>query len=84
MGPCPPQARSRIVSSDSYGQTPSGFRDVSGDRIHNLTAFTDPMMKSFVRFMNNLDQTDLMPEAPSHGEDGAPIEETALRERASS
>ena len=39
-------------------------RDVSGQRIRNLTAFTDPMMKSFVRFMNNLDQTGLMPPAP--------------------
>jgi type II secretory pathway predicted ATPase ExeA len=32
-------------------------RPVSGTRVHNLTAFTDPMMKSFVRFMNNLDQS---------------------------
>jgi hypothetical protein len=39
-------------------------REVSGNRVHNLTAFTDPMMKSFVRFMNNLDSTGLMPEAP--------------------
>lgn len=39
-------------------------RVVSGNRIHNLTTFTDPMMKSFVRFMGNLDQTRLMPAAP--------------------
>jgi hypothetical protein len=39
-------------------------RVVSGNRIHNLTTFTDPMMKSFVRFMANLDQTALMPAAP--------------------
>lgn len=40
-------------------------REVSGTRIHNLSTFTDPMMKSFVRFMNNLDDTDLMPSAPT-------------------
>lgn len=45
-------------------------RAVSGTRIHNLTAFTDPMMKSFVRFMNNLDETGLMPPATVHVVDG--------------
>jgi len=39
-------------------------RDVSGNRIRNLTAFTEPIMKSFVRFMNNLDETGFMPPAP--------------------
>ena len=36
-------------------------RVVGGNRVHNLTAFTDPMMKSFIRFMGHLDQTELMP-----------------------
>jgi GTPase SAR1 family protein len=45
-------------------------RDVSGARIRNLTAFTDPMMKSFVRFMNNLDDTGLMPNSPNQIIDG--------------
>ena len=39
-------------------------REVSGVRIHNLTTFTDPMMKSFVRFMNNLGDTELSPAVP--------------------
>ena len=36
-------------------------RIVGGQRIHNLTTFSDPMMKSFVRFMGKVDQTGLMP-----------------------
>lgn len=39
-------------------------RVISGDRVNILTTFTDPMMKSFVRFMGNLDKTALMPPAP--------------------
>ncbi len=48
-------------------------REVSGQRIHNLTAFADPMMKSFVRFMNNLDQTGLMPPAPEVVDDSGEV-----------
>jgi hypothetical protein len=55
----------RKLKSEKYGAI---LRDVertsSGERIRNLTAFSDPMMKSFVRFMNNLDTTSLMPELP--------------------
>jgi len=53
-------------------------REVSGVRIHNLTAFTDPMMKSFVRFMNNLDHTDLMPLATPRSELGDPDGERSV------
>lgn len=45
-------------------------REISGNRIHNLTTFTDPMMKSFVRFMNNLDETKLLPSPPPRLYDG--------------
>jgi type II secretory pathway predicted ATPase ExeA len=36
-------------------------RLVSGQRVHNLTTFTDPMMKSFIRFMGKVDVMRLMP-----------------------
>ena len=53
------------LKTDDYGKILQDVeRVVSGDRIHNLTTFTDPMMKSFVRFMGNLDQTRLMPSPP--------------------
>lgn len=52
----------RDLKTPEYGSILKDVdRDVSGARIHNLTAFTDPMMKSFVRFMNNLDHTNLAP-----------------------
>jgi hypothetical protein len=38
-------------------------RLVSGNRIHNLTSFSDPMMKSFVRFMGTIEDVGLMPTA---------------------
>lgn len=53
------------LKSPDYGRILQDVeRAVSGDRVHNLTTFTDPMMKSFVRFMGNLDKTALMPPAP--------------------
>lgn len=55
----------RDLKTPEYGAVLKDVdREVSGARIHNLTTFADPMMKSFVRFMNNLDATDLMPAAP--------------------
>lgn len=61
----------RTLKTEEYGQILKDVdREVSGARIHNLTAFTDPMMKSFVRFMNNLDQTKLMPTVVERRADG--------------
>jgi hypothetical protein len=55
----------RDLKTPEYGKILKDVdREVSGARIHNLTAFSDPMMKSFVRFINNLDQTGLMAKAP--------------------
>lgn len=52
----------RMLKEDDYGPILQDVdRVVSGSRVHNLTAFVDPMMKSFVRFMMNLDRTELMP-----------------------
>jgi hypothetical protein len=39
-------------------------RDVSGARIHHLSASSDPMMKSFVRLMNNIDETGMVHARP--------------------
>lgn len=33
-----------------------------GNRVHNLSAFLDPMMKSFIRFMNELESQGALPE----------------------
>lgn len=33
-----------------------------GDRVHNLTAFRDPMMKSFIRFMGEVESQGLLPQ----------------------
>ncbi|OII21458.1 hypothetical protein BIV01_01590 [Curtobacterium sp. MCBA15_013] len=53
----------RELKTEQYGKVLRDVdRPISGQRIHNLTAFSDPMMKSFVRFMNNLGQNGL--EAP--------------------
>jgi hypothetical protein len=55
----------RALKEDEYGHILQDVeRVISGNRIHNLTTFTDPMMKSFVRFMGKLDQTELMPAPP--------------------
>lgn len=52
----------RTLKEKDYGSVLQDVeRVVSGSRVHNLTAFVDPMMKSFVRFMMNLDRSDLMP-----------------------
>lgn len=52
----------RMLKEKDYGSVLQDVeRIVSGSRVHNLTAFVDPMMKSFVRFMMNLDKSELMP-----------------------
>lgn len=52
----------RALKEPEYGAILQDVeRFVGGNRVHNLTAFTDPMMKSFVRFMGNVDNTSLMP-----------------------
>lgn len=52
------------LKKDTYGRI---LQDVErlpkGARIRNLTAFSDPMMKSFVRFMDRLDGAGYMPSA---------------------
>ncbi|WP_232807264.1 hypothetical protein, partial [Geodermatophilus chilensis] len=55
----------RALKDQEYGHILQDVeRVISGNRIHNLTTFTDPMMKSFVRFMGKLDETNLMPAPP--------------------
>lgn len=50
----------KALKSEDYG---SILRDVtrssSDNRVHNLSSFTDPIMKSFVRLMHNLEENDL-------------------------
>lgn len=52
----------RALKSEEYGRI---LRDVtrssSDNRVHNLSAFSDPIMKSFVKLMHNLEQNDLAP-----------------------
>ncbi|WP_434175887.1 ATP-binding protein [Brachybacterium conglomeratum] len=52
----------RALKSDDYGKI---LRDVtrssSDNRVHNLSAFSDPIMKSFVKLMHNLEQNNLAP-----------------------
>lgn len=55
----------RSLKTADYGNVLKDVsREVSGTRIHNLSAFSDPMMKSFVRFMASVDDTGLMPSRP--------------------
>ncbi|WP_166804938.1 ATP-binding protein [Cryobacterium sp. Sr8] len=50
----------RDLKEEDYGRILQGVdRVISGEVIQNLSTFTDPMMKSFVRFMGNLDTTGL-------------------------
>lgn len=53
----------RELKTPSFGDV---LKDVErtggGGRLQNVTSFTDPMMKSFVRFMTTLDKTRLVPE----------------------
>ncbi len=71
------------LKSGDYGRILQDIeRIVSGDRIHNLTTFTDPMMKSFVRFMGNLDRTALMPSPPELADAVGPEQTKAASEDA--
>lgn len=66
--PIPPTSLSgplRSLKSEEYGNILRDVtREASGGRVHNLSAFSDPIMKSFVQLMHNLEQNDLAPESP--------------------
>lgn len=52
----------RMLKEDACGRILQDVERVVGSqRIHNLSAFSDPMMKSFIRFMSTVDGTGLMP-----------------------
>jgi hypothetical protein len=49
------------LKSREYGQILINLeRDETGESIQNLTTFRDPMMKSYVRFLDGLDRSDVV------------------------
>lgn len=53
----------RELKTPAFGDVLKDVERTGGaGRIQNVTSFTDPMMKSFVRFMVTLDKTRLVPE----------------------
>jgi MoxR-like ATPase len=52
----------RALKTGEYGKVLQDVdRYYGGDRVYNLTAFTDPMMKSFIRFMREVEEQGLLP-----------------------
>jgi type II secretory pathway predicted ATPase ExeA len=63
----PPTALSGPLRALKEGDEPV-LQDVErtgGQRVYNLTAFRDPMMKSFIRFMDEVEAQGLLPERSS-------------------
>lgn len=52
----------RQLKTDPYGSILQDVTRESGGAIQNVTSFTDPMMKSFVRFMGTLADTQIVNE----------------------
>ncbi len=53
----------RDLKTPEYGEVLKDVERGGGrNRIQNVTSFTDPMMKSFVRFITTLDKTRIVPE----------------------
>lgn len=44
------------LKSDDYGPILKDVERYDGSRVHNLTTFSDPMMKAFIRFMVQVDE----------------------------
>lgn len=55
----------RALKEEPHGHILQGIDRASGGEIQNLTTFTDPMMKSFIRFMENVSTSGLGGESPA-------------------
>lgn len=49
------------LKDDRYGKLLKDVERKEGDRVYNLSRFTDPTMKYFIRFLGELERQDLMP-----------------------
>lgn len=52
----------RALKEKEYGSVLQSVERDTGGEVQNVSSFTDPMMKSFVRFMETLTRTDLIHE----------------------
>ena len=50
------------LKSPEFGNILQDFRRDSGERVQNVSNFTDPMMKSYVRFMETVTKSEILDE----------------------